>query len=56
LPPGDAHALAGHVVALLGDRDRRRRMGAAGREAVVTRYGVERLVADIDALYRELLH
>jgi glycosyltransferase involved in cell wall biosynthesis len=55
-PSGDAHALAGHVVALLGDRDRRRRMGAAGREAVVTRYGVERLVADIDALYRELLH
>ena len=30
-------------------------MGEAGRERVVPRYAVERLVDDIDALYRELL-
>jgi hypothetical protein len=30
-------------------------MGAAGREHVVPRYRVERLVDDVDALYRELL-
>jgi len=30
-------------------------MGAAGRERVLRRYAVERLVDDIDALYRELL-
>jgi hypothetical protein len=44
------------VVALLDDPDRRRKMGDAGRASVATRYGVERLVGDIDAMYRELLH
>jgi glycosyltransferase involved in cell wall biosynthesis len=55
-PVGDARALADHVTALLGNHDRRRRMGDAGRESVVARYGLDRLVVDIDALYRELLH
>lgn len=54
-PFGDAGALADHVVTLLGDRDRRRRIGDAGRESIVARYGLGRLVDDIDALYRELL-
>jgi hypothetical protein len=30
-------------------------MGAAGRARVVPRYGVERLIDDVDRLYRELL-
>jgi hypothetical protein len=30
-------------------------MGAAGRERVLERYAVERLVDDIDRLYRSLL-
>ena len=30
-------------------------MGAEGRERVLRRYAVERLVADVDELYRELL-
>lgn len=55
-PNGDASALAAHVTTLLGDPDRRRRMGIAGRALVVARYGLARLVADIDVLYRELLH
>jgi glycosyltransferase involved in cell wall biosynthesis len=55
-PDGDAAALAGHVAALLHDTDRRRRMGDAGRALVVARYGLDRLVDDVDALYRELLH
>jgi glycosyltransferase involved in cell wall biosynthesis len=55
-PFGDARALADHVVTLLADRDRRRRMGEAGRLSVVARYGVARLVDDINHLYRELLH
>jgi glycosyltransferase involved in cell wall biosynthesis len=55
-PPGDARALASDVQTLLADRDRRRRMGDAGRESVVARYGIDRLVRDVDALYRELLH
>jgi len=52
---GDAAALASHVRALLGDRARRRAMGDAGRRLVLARYGLDRLVADVDALYRDLL-
>jgi glycosyltransferase involved in cell wall biosynthesis len=55
-PNGDAGALARHVTALLGDADRRRRIGDAGRALVLARYRVDRLVGDIEALYRELLH
>ena len=29
-------------------------MGERGRASVVARYGIDRLVDDIDALYREL--
>ena len=54
-PFGDARALADAVVALLRDRDRRRRMGEAGRRSVVARYSLARLVDDVDALYRRLL-
>jgi glycosyltransferase involved in cell wall biosynthesis len=55
-PFGDATALADHVASVLADRDRRDRMGAAGRALMVGRYGVERLVDDVERLYRELLH
>jgi glycosyltransferase involved in cell wall biosynthesis len=53
-PSGDADALAQQVSTLLADPDRARRMGASGRETIVARYNVERLVDDIAALYREL--
>ena len=53
---GDAPALAGHVNALLADPARRRRIGEAGRALVVARYGLDRLVDDVETLYRELLH
>jgi len=53
-PSGDAGALAHQVSTLLADPDRARRMGASGRETIVARYNVERLVDDIAALYREL--
>jgi glycosyltransferase involved in cell wall biosynthesis len=52
---GDASALADHVSTLLGDSERRRRMGADGRAQVAARYGINRLVTDVEALYRELL-
>jgi glycosyltransferase involved in cell wall biosynthesis len=55
-PDGDAPALADHVTALLSDAERRRRMGAAGRALVVARYGLDRLVGDVETLYREMLH
>ena len=53
--PGDTHALAERLEILAGDPERRVAMGAAGREHVLRRYAVGRLVDDIDALYRELL-
>jgi glycosyltransferase involved in cell wall biosynthesis len=53
--PGDVEALAAHLVRLARDPELRARAGAAGRERVVGRYGVDRLVDDIDRLYRDLL-
>lgn len=55
-PFGDADALGAHVVALLCDPALRQRLGDAGRRSVLERYGIARLVRDVDALYRELLH
>ncbi len=54
-PAGDASALAQHAIGLLRDRDRRRAMGVHGRSTVLARYSVDRLVNDVEALYRELL-
>ncbi|HEY2150848.1 MAG TPA: glycosyltransferase [Vicinamibacterales bacterium] len=54
-PAGDGVSLARHVNTLLGDHDARRAMGEAGRRMVLPRYGVARLVTDIDRLYRELV-
>jgi glycosyltransferase involved in cell wall biosynthesis len=54
--PGDAAALADHVTALLADADLRRRIGEAGRASVLARYGIDRLVDDVDRLYRELMN
>jgi len=53
--PGDVLALADRIVRLAADPSLRGRLGAAGRERVVPRYGVGRLIGDVDGLYRELL-
>jgi glycosyltransferase involved in cell wall biosynthesis len=53
--PHDTHALAERLEILARDPERRAAMGAAGRERTVARYSVERLVDDMDGLYRELL-
>jgi glycosyltransferase involved in cell wall biosynthesis len=55
-PFGDTRALADQVHALLADHERRRRMGEAGRQAVSSRYGLDRLIDDVERLYRELVH
>jgi glycosyltransferase involved in cell wall biosynthesis len=54
-PPGDAGRLADHVSHLVADPQRRRAMGDAGRRLVVARYGIDRLVTDVDRMYRDLL-
>jgi glycosyltransferase involved in cell wall biosynthesis len=51
----DAAGLARAVDTLLADPGRRRAMGERGRAAMLARHGIDRLVADIDALYGELL-
>jgi glycosyltransferase involved in cell wall biosynthesis len=51
--PGAAGPVAAAVLRLLDDVELRRKMGAAARERALRLYGAERLVADIDALYRE---
>jgi len=53
--PGDVDALAARLAELSADPERRAQMGAAGRARVVERYAVDRLVDDVDRLYRELL-
>ena len=55
VPAGDVEQLAERLARLAGDPELRARMGEAGRESVPERYAVERLVDDIDELYRSLL-
>lgn len=54
VPPSDPQALAHAVSTLLRDKQLGERFGAAGREHVRNSFGVERLVDDMRALYREL--
>jgi glycosyltransferase involved in cell wall biosynthesis len=53
--PGDVDQLADALARLAEDPDLRQRMGEAGRARVVPRYAVDRLVDDVDRLYRSLL-
>jgi glycosyltransferase involved in cell wall biosynthesis len=52
---GDADGLAAAVVRYTSDRDRARASGRHARAAVLDRYSLDRLVTDINALYRHLL-
>ncbi|HEY1317927.1 MAG TPA: glycosyltransferase family 4 protein [Gaiella sp.] len=55
VPPRNTQALAERLRALAADPALRTAMGEAGRARVLERYAVDRLVRDVDALYRELL-
>ena len=55
VPPGDTQAIAERLEVLARDPALRGSMGETGRERVLRRYSVDRLVGDVDALYRELL-
>jgi glycosyltransferase involved in cell wall biosynthesis len=54
--PGATDELADRLAELARDPELRERMGRAGRERVLPRYAVERLVDDVDRLYRSLLN
>jgi glycosyltransferase involved in cell wall biosynthesis len=53
--PGDVHALASNIAALLDDPSGARRMGREGRTWVRDRFAQERLADSLTDLYRELL-
>jgi glycosyltransferase involved in cell wall biosynthesis len=53
--PGDVDALAARLAELARDPERRARMGETGRSRVLGRYAVDRLIDDVDRLYRSLL-
>src|SRR5947207_4565096 len=53
--PGATDDLADRLAELARDEGLRERMGKAGRERVLPRYAVARLVDDVDRLYRSLL-
>jgi glycosyltransferase involved in cell wall biosynthesis len=54
-PAGDVSGICDRLEELATDPETRRRLGAAGRERVMERYSVPRLIDDIDSLYRTLL-
>jgi glycosyltransferase involved in cell wall biosynthesis len=53
--PHDVDGLASRLERLARDPALRAEMGRRGRERALSRYAVDRLVADVDALYRSLL-
>jgi glycosyltransferase involved in cell wall biosynthesis len=55
VPPLDAHALADAILRLLRDPALARRLAQHGRGHVQQNFSYERLVRDVDHLYRELL-
>jgi glycosyltransferase involved in cell wall biosynthesis len=55
VPAGDERALAEALRRLAADPGLRASMGAAARQRALQRYSAARLIADTDALYRELM-
>ncbi|MFC9327216.1 DUF3492 domain-containing protein [Kitasatospora sp. NPDC057015] len=55
VPPRDPQALAGACLALLGDEERRSRLGLAGRLRVQERFAVEPVVTAFRDIYLELV-
>ncbi len=54
LRPGDLSGLSAAILRLAADETLRRRFGERGREFVRERFGVERMVDDLYALYMKL--
>ena len=55
VPPSDSVVFAERILELLNDPVRARAIGEAGRVLVREEFGVERMVAETAALYREVL-
>lgn len=55
VPPGDPEALSDALLDLLGSPERRRDLGAAGRERIEEHFDIDRVVADYVDLYRSCI-
>jgi glycosyltransferase involved in cell wall biosynthesis len=55
VPSGDAAALAAAIKDLIADPARRAAMGEAGRRLVLERHNADRMVKELEDLYRSLL-
>lgn len=55
VPVGNPEALAAGMIRLAGDAQLRKSMGAAGRRRVVEKFDINRVVAEYEALYLNLL-
>lgn len=55
VPPKDANAMAAALESLVGDPERRRKLGAAGRAYVAEHYAWRMNVAQMETIYRDLL-
>ncbi len=55
VPPGEPEALAAAILETLRGPEGARRRALAGRDHVLARHSLSRLIEDVDALYRELL-
>lgn len=54
VPAGDVRALAAALARIAADPELRARLGAAARRTALERFGAGRLLAETEALYREL--
>jgi glycosyltransferase involved in cell wall biosynthesis len=54
IPPGSVSAIAGSIVDLLGDRERRSALGGEARAAVLTDFGSEQMIDGYKRLYKAL--
>jgi glycosyltransferase involved in cell wall biosynthesis len=55
VPPGDVHALTEAMLNLAADPERARKLGAAGRDAFLARFTLDRFSAALADLYRRVL-
>jgi glycosyltransferase involved in cell wall biosynthesis len=54
VPAGDPASLAGALARLLGDGEQRRRMGERGCQRVAAHFTPEKILSQVEALYRDL--
>ena len=52
---GDVEGLVEAVLEMLRDRNKRVRMGEAGKRRVANKFGIERMIDDTEMIYREEL-